>query len=77
MEEECIEAKHKWKEKEETHHRQEEIRRMDWEDLERIAKELREQEEKAQCLTQEELVQHTLQEEEAAGAAELPPFGQK
>ena len=34
MEEERIEAECKWKEKEETHCRQEEIRQMDQEDLE-------------------------------------------
>ena len=73
VEEECIEAERKWKEKEETHGRQEEIRWMDQEDLERIAKESREREEKARRLTEEELIQHTLEEEEAARAAELPP----
>ena len=72
-EEECIEAKHKWKEKEETCHRQEEIRQMDREDLERIAKESSEREEKAQRLTEEELIRCTLEEEEAARAAESPP----
>ena len=56
MEEECIEAECKRKVKEETCHRQEEIRRMDREDQERIVKESREWEEKAWCLTEEELV---------------------
>ena len=73
VEEECIEAERKRKEKEEMHCRQEEIRRMDREDLERIAKESREWEEKAWCLAEEELVRHTLEEKEAARAAELPP----
>ena len=71
MEEECIEAEHKWKEKEETHHRQEEIRRMDWEDLVRILNELREWEEKAWHLAEEELVQCTLQEEEDVPAENI------
>ena len=46
---------------------------MDQEDLERIAKESREREEKARCITEEELVWCTLEEEEAARAAESPP----
>ena len=71
--EECKEAKRKQKEKEETLHKQEEIRQMDQEDLERIAKESQEWEEKARRITEEELVRHTLEEEEAAKAAESPP----
>ena len=47
---------------------------MDQEDLERIAKESREWEEKAQCIAEEELVWRTLEEEEAARAAESPPW---
>ena len=47
---------------------------MDQEDLVRILKESREWEEKAWHLAEEELVQHTLQEEEAARAAESPPW---
>ena len=73
MEEEHKEAEHKKKEKEETLHKQEEIRRMDQEDLERMVREAREREEKARCTTEEELVWCTLQEEEAARAAESPP----
>ena len=72
-EEERKEAKRKQKEKEETHRKQEEIRQMDQEDLERIAKESKELEEKARCIAEEELVWRTLEEEEAARAAELPP----
>ena len=72
-EEEHIEAEHKQKEEEETCRRQEEIRWMDQEDLERIAKESREWEEKAWRLAEEELIRCTLQEEEAARAAESPP----
>ena len=71
-EEECKEAKHKQKEKKETLHKQEEIRRMDQEDLERIAKASRERKEKAQHIAEEELIWHTLEEEEVARAAELP-----
>ena len=73
MEEERKVAKLKQKEKEETLHRQEEIRRMDQKDLERIAREAKEREEKARCTMEEELIWHTLQEEEAARAAESPP----
>ena len=71
--EECKVAELKQKEKEETLCRQEEIRQMDQEDLEQIAREAKEREEKARCTAEEELVQHTLQEEEAARAAESPP----
>ena len=46
---------------------------MDEKDLERIVREAKEREEKAQCTTEEELIWHTLQEEEAARAAESPP----
>ena len=46
---------------------------MDQEDLERIVREAREQEEKARRTAEEELVWCTLEEEEAARAAELPP----
>ena len=72
-EEECKVAKLKQKEKEETLRRQEDIRQMDQEDLEWIAREAKEREEKARCTAEEELVWHTLQEEEAATAAESPP----
>ena len=50
------------------------MRRMDQEDLEGMAREAREREEKAQRTTEEELVRCTLQEEEAARAAESPPW---
>ena len=63
MEEECKEAECK----------QEQIRQMDLEDLERIVRKLREWEEKAKCSAEEELIWHTLKEEEVARAAELPP----
>ena len=46
---------------------------MDQEDLERIAREAKERKDKARCTTEEELVWHTLQEEEAARVAESPP----
>ena len=69
VEEERKVAELKQKEKEETLHRQEEIRQMDQKDLERIAREAKEREEKAQCTTEEELIQCTLQEEEATRAA--------
>ena len=46
---------------------------MDQKNLERIARESREREEKARPTTEEELVRHALDEEEAARAAELPP----
>ena len=73
-EEECKAAELKQKEKEETLCRQEEIRRMDQKDLEQIAREAKEREEKAQCTVEEELVWYTLQEEEAARAVESPPW---
>ena len=47
---------------------------MDQEDLEWMAREAREREEKAQHTAEEELVRCTLQEEEAARAAESPPW---
>ena len=72
-EEEHKEAKCKKKEKEETLHKQEEIRWMDQEDLEWMAREAREREEKARRTTEEELIWHTLQKEEVARAAESPP----
>ena len=46
---------------------------MDKEDLERIAREVKEREEKARCTAEEELIQRTLQEKEAARAMESPP----
>ena len=46
---------------------------MDQEDLEQIAREAKEREDKARCTAEEELVLRTLQEEEAARAAESPP----
>ena len=46
---------------------------MDQEDLDRIAKELREWEDKAQCIAEAELVWHTLEEEEAAHIVDSPP----
>ena len=73
MEEECKAAKLKQKEKEETLCRQEEIRWMDEKDLEQIAREAKEREEKARCTAEEELIRCTLQEEEAARAEESPP----
>ena len=72
-EEECKVAELKQKEKEETLHMQEEIRWMDEKDLEQIAREAKEREEKAQRTVEKELVWHTLQEEEAARAVESPP----
>ena len=72
-EEECKAAKLKQKEKEETCCRQEEIRQMDQKDLEWIAREAKEREEKARRTVEEELFRHTLQEEEATRAAESPP----
>ena len=71
-EEECKAAELKQKEREETLCKQEEIRWMDQEDLELIAREAKEREDKARCTTEEELIWHTLQEEEAARAAESP-----
>ena len=68
-EEECKEAKCRQKKKAETLLKQEEIRWMDQEDLEQIAREAKEREDKAQCTAEEELVWHTLQEEEATRAA--------
>ena len=47
---------------------------MDQEDLEWIVRKAKEREDKAGCTTEEELIQHTLQEEEAARAAESPPW---
>ena len=73
MEEERKAAKHKQKEKEETLHKQEEIRWMDQEDLERIVREAKEREENARHTAEEELIWCTLQEEEVARAAESPP----
>ena len=73
MEEVHKAAELKQKEKEETLHKQEEIRWMDQEDLEQIAREVKEREDNAQCTAEEELVWSTLQEEEATRAAELPP----
>ena len=48
---------------------------MDQEHLERMArlKESREREEKVQCIAEAELIWCTLEEEEAARAAESPP----
>ena len=63
----------KQKEKEEILCKQEGIRQMDQEDLEQIAREAKEREDKAQRTMEEELIWHTLQEEEAARAAESPP----
>ena len=73
MEEEHKAAKHKQKEKEETLHKQEEIRQMDQEDLEQIVREVKKREENTRCTTEEELVWRTLQEEEVARAVESPP----
>ena len=73
VEEECKAAELKWKEREETLCKQEEIRQMDQEDLEWIAREVKEREDKARCTTEEELIRHTLQEEEATRAVESPP----
>ena len=73
MEEERKVAELKQKEKEETLCKQEEIRRMDQEDLEWIAREVKEREDKARRTAEEELIWHTLQEEEATRAAESPP----
>ena len=73
VEEERKVAKLKQKEKEETLHKQEEIRQMDQEDLERIVREAKEREDKTRFTTEEELVRCTLQEEEATRAAESPP----
>ena len=72
-EEECKAAELKQKEKEVTLCKQEEIRRMDQEDLEWIAREAKEREDKAQHAVEEEHIWHTLQEEEATRAAESPP----
>ena len=72
-EEEHKAVKLKQREREETLCKQEEIRWMDQEDLEQIAKEVKEREHKAQHTTEEELVQCTLQEEEATRAVESPP----
>ena len=66
-------AELKQKEREETLCKQEEIRQMDQEDLEWIAREAKEREDKARCTTEEELICCTLQEEEATRAAESPP----
>ena len=66
-------AELKQKEREETLCKQEEIKWMDQEDLERIAREAKEREDKAQHTAEEELVWHTLQEKEAARAAKSPP----
>ena len=71
-EEEHKVAELKQREKEETLCKQE-IRQMDQEDLEQIAREAKEREDKARCTMEEELIQHTLQEEEATRAAESPP----
>ena len=75
VEEECKGAECKQKEKEEALHRQEEMRQMDHEDLERMArlKESREWEEEAQRIAEAELIRRTLAEEEAARAAEFQP----
>ena len=47
---------------------------MDQEDLDRIAREAKGREEKARHTAEEELVWHTLQEEEVARAVESPPW---
>ena len=54
--------------------KQEEIRWMDQEDLEHMVREVREREEKARHTAEEELIWHTLQEEEAARVVESPPW---
>ena len=73
-EQECQEAECKQKEEEEALCRWEEMRQMDQEHLERMAriKESREWEEKAQRDAKQELVRCTM-EAEVARAAELPP----
>ena len=78
MEQEHQEAEHKQKEEEEALCRWEEMRQMDQEHLERMAriKETREQEVKARRDAEVVLVQYTL-EVEAVRAEELPPRDKK